>query len=278
MEEYLECLAKKRTMAMLGLGDIVIPGMMIAFALRFDLYLFYLRQQKQVNPEEKADQGSRASENSDEKTKKARYFSATGGWGERFWTSDNLQPAELKAKQFPKTYFHASLLGYTLGMISTLIVMQVAEHAQPALVYLVPGVLISLWGTAVVKGELKLLWEYTEDSGEDQEKDGKTEQKELPHGSSKPHSTAESPATDRGEEKDQVRTKKPENDSKEKEICRDLVIFSITLPPVKLADLSDEAKVVSSSDKITTDIAEAMNDQVSGHNAQPKSQATAPVA
>jgi minor histocompatibility antigen H13 len=274
MEEYLECLAKKRTMAMLGLGDIVIPGMMIAFALRFDLYLFYLRQQQEVDPEEKANQGSHTSEDSNEKTKKAIYFSATGGWGERFWTSDNLQPADLKAKQFPKSYFHASLIGYILGMISTLIVMQVAEHAQPALLYLVPGVLISLWGTAVVKGDLNLMWEYSEDSVEDQDKDDKTGQKTLQF---KPHSTVESPATGKEEEKDQLWTKKTEKGSKQKEICRDLVAFSITLPPVKLADPGNEAKVVSSSDKITTDIAEAMNDEVSGHNAQPRSPATAPL-
>jgi len=44
MQDYLESLAKKQAMAMLGLGDIVIPGIMIAFALRFDLYLFYLNK------------------------------------------------------------------------------------------------------------------------------------------------------------------------------------------------------------------------------------------
>ena len=36
----------KRAMSMLGLGDVILPGMMIGFALRFDLYLFYLRKQK----------------------------------------------------------------------------------------------------------------------------------------------------------------------------------------------------------------------------------------
>jgi minor histocompatibility antigen H13 len=36
----------KQAMSMLGLGDVILPGMMIGFALRFDLYLFYLRKQK----------------------------------------------------------------------------------------------------------------------------------------------------------------------------------------------------------------------------------------
>jgi minor histocompatibility antigen H13 len=266
MEEYLECLAKKRTMAMLGLGDIVIPGMMIAFALRLDLYLFYLRQQKRAATEGKEGQGSEVSDGSDYKTQKAKYFTATGGWGERFWTNGNLQPAELKAKSFPKTYFHASLLGYLLGMISTLVVMQVAEHAQPALLYLVPGVLTSLWGTALVKGDLKLMWEYTEDSEEDQHSDGKTDQKKQGDDSSKLDSTGESPVLVKKEEQDQARNKKAKKGLKNKETCRDLVSFSITLPPVKPAALKDDAESDSHSEKITADLAEAMNGELSGHS------------
>ena len=38
--------------------------------------------------------------------------------------------------------FIFTFLGYFLGILSTLIVMNVFEHAQPALLYLVPGVLI----------------------------------------------------------------------------------------------------------------------------------------
>ncbi|KAL8864752.1 MAG: hypothetical protein Q9174_007235, partial [Haloplaca sp. 1 TL-2023] len=35
----------KQSLSMLGLGDLVLPGMMIGFALRLDLYLFYLGKQ-----------------------------------------------------------------------------------------------------------------------------------------------------------------------------------------------------------------------------------------
>lgn len=37
---------------MLGLGDIVIPRIMVGLALRFDLYLYYLRQQKTKEKDE----------------------------------------------------------------------------------------------------------------------------------------------------------------------------------------------------------------------------------
>jgi minor histocompatibility antigen H13 len=264
MEEYLECLARKKTMAMIGLGDIVIPGMMIAFALRFDLFLFYLRQQKKAIKEGKEAPLSDASENPDRMTQRAKYLTATGGWGERFWTNRKLEPAELKAKRFPKTYFHASLLGYVLGMMATLIVMQVAEHAQPALLYLVPGVLTSLWGTALIKGDLKLLWEYNEAWEEDQDKDERKEHKRLEKDNPASHdSKGESPKPSQADAEDEA-DDKPKKGSNTKEACRDLISFSITLPPTKLEAPQDETNPTIDSDKITTELAEAMNDEVSG--------------
>ena len=127
---------------------------MIALALRFDLYLHYLRKSKTV----------------DGKLEKATYIQVTGGWGERFWVGRSAA-GDLQAKAFPKPYFKAGLLGYALGMIMTLLVMQISEHAQPALLYLVPGVLVALWGTAAVRGDLEAMWKYTEDKDAD-EKNG----------------------------------------------------------------------------------------------------------
>ena len=159
----------KRAQFMLGLGDIILPGMMIGFALRFDLYLFYLRKQtlgtieKSVNMENGTnDQSSNKTNNSE--AVKATWHTATGGWGERFWTpkKDLLRSNRFKGVVFPKTYFRASLIGYFLAMICTLVVMNIYRNAQPALLYLVPGVLGSLWGTALVKGDIKALWAFDE--------------------------------------------------------------------------------------------------------------------
>lgn len=170
MEEYLDCLAKKRAMAMLGLGDIVIPGMMLALALRFDLYLFYRRRKR--NSLIEYDDKNKG------KIEKLKYLPATGGWGERLWTRRLYYDARLRAKEFPKPYFYAGIIGYLLGMVATILVMQIYEHAQPALLYLVPGVVISLWGTAIVNGDLKLLWEYTE-AREEENNRGENEEKRL---------------------------------------------------------------------------------------------------
>ncbi|KKY28561.1 putative signal peptide peptidase [Phaeomoniella chlamydospora] len=162
------------SMALLGLGDIVIPGMMIGLALRFDLYMHYLRQQK---PSAQADAEKPTVE-------KAKYEPATGQWGERYWSGATSIgfPSQLTATRFSKTYFKASVFGYIVGMIATLAAMQIFKHGQPALLYLVPGVVISLWGTAFVRGELKEMWEFTEleedddsrDNGDEKEK-GKEE-------------------------------------------------------------------------------------------------------
>jgi minor histocompatibility antigen H13 len=142
----------------LGLGDVVLPGIMMAIALRFDLYLHYVRKQSK-------------SSNSKEVTK-ATYEEPTGLWGERFWTSGSKETTVADAARFPKVYFKASLVGYTLAMIVTITVMRIYNHGQPALLYLVPGVLGALWGTALVRGEWKLMWEYTEDEKKDVKKEG----------------------------------------------------------------------------------------------------------
>lgn len=157
--------------AMLGLGDVVLPGIMIGLALRFDLFLFYLRRQKRTP----------ATNDTEEIAEKPKYFSLAGRWSDHFWThslsgrplftSNNDRPEPHFT--FPKTYFKASLIGYIIGMLATLGVMHLWGHAQPALLYLVPGVLGSLWLTALVRGEISLMWEFSEATEEEEESDDK---------------------------------------------------------------------------------------------------------
>ncbi|KAH6618493.1 signal peptide peptidase-domain-containing protein [Boeremia exigua] len=158
--------------AMLGLGDVVLPGIVIGLALRFDLYLFYLRRQRHTS-------ATLAAES--EITQKAEYFPLAGRWSDHFWTHSLIgQPLWVKDDKrpeapftFPKTYFKAGLAGYVLGLLATLGVMMIWDHAQPALLYLVPGVLGSLWLTAVARGELSLMWNYTE-AIDEEEKSGES--------------------------------------------------------------------------------------------------------
>lgn len=173
--------AADRKLAMLGLGDIVIPGMMIGLALRFDLHMFYLKRQVKRVKSAQGDADKKQKDITrkvDEEVQKEPYRPVTGHWGNKFWTTswtgrsllpkyDSKKPARNPIPTFSKPYFYASVVGYILGMCVTLGIMQVFKHAQPALLYLVPGVLGSLWSTALVRGELKQMWNFTEASEEE---------------------------------------------------------------------------------------------------------------
>jgi minor histocompatibility antigen H13 len=210
MKDYLLCREKKRAMAMLGLGDVVVPGMVIGWALRFDLYLFYKKMQtKKVRGSgemvETDKEGIEKDGKATEEVVKVPFQPATGAWGERFWTSTSPLPtspstpstistttpqsepttlatgaikpplaslfSSLQARTFPKPYFLSTLTGYILGLITTVLVMQVFKHAQPALLYLVPGVLGGLWGCAVFRGETGVMRSFVDaDDTEESEK------------------------------------------------------------------------------------------------------------
>lgn len=174
--------------SMLGLGDVVLPGIMMALALRFDLYLHYVRMQttKSQSTTQSATPDTGVPSPS-QIVVKAPYIEATGSWGERFWTRNvklAQKPDIARGGQFSKVYFNATVVGYLVGIIATLVVLNIYNHAQPALLYLVPGVLIAVWGTALVRGEINLMWNYTEDGSlEDESKEGdksKTGKEEKP--------------------------------------------------------------------------------------------------
>lgn len=171
-----------RGVSMLGLGDIVVPGMLMAMALRFDLHQFYHKQTK-LEPinllSELATttpgQTVMISETQYRRVKPI-YADTEGQWGNRFWTTKfgRLSPVSIAksaraATAFPKPYFYASMLGYFAGMLVTLTMLLVFNHGQPALLYLVPGVTGSLWLTALARGELKDMYGYTEDGSMDVE-------------------------------------------------------------------------------------------------------------
>jgi minor histocompatibility antigen H13 len=54
------------------------------------------------------------------------------------------------------------MIGYLFAIVATVIVMLVYEHGQPALLYLVPGVCLSVIITSLFKGEFNLMWTHDE--------------------------------------------------------------------------------------------------------------------
>ncbi|GAX22337.1 minor histocompatibility antigen H13 [Fistulifera solaris] len=80
---------------------------------------------------------------------------------------------------FPKPYFVSALIAYILGLATTLFVMFYFNAAQPALLYLVPACLLSSLLCALVRGEVKQLFDYTEEEEEEEDaaKDGAADAK-----------------------------------------------------------------------------------------------------
>jgi minor histocompatibility antigen H13 len=111
-------LENEKSFNMIGLGDIVIPGIYVALMLRYDI-MKYLK----LNPE-------------------ATYT-----------------PFSLKNCK----YFAITMLGYTAGIVSTLFIMFYFQAAQPALLYLVPGCLLSSILLSILNGEFTDLWNFSEE-------------------------------------------------------------------------------------------------------------------
>eukprot|EP00882_Tetradesmus_deserticola_P009304 GHRQ01009815.1.p1 GENE.GHRQ01009815.1~~GHRQ01009815.1.p1 ORF type:complete len:374 (+),score=132.59 GHRQ01009815.1:811-1932(+) len=102
--------ASKPNFAMLGLGDIVIPGLFVALMLRYDVQ-----------------------------------------------------------SNFKTSYFQSVFWGYVGGLGTTIFVMNYFKAAQPALLYIVPAVLLTVAAHAALRGEFSSLWHYQEDHVAQQE-------------------------------------------------------------------------------------------------------------
>ena len=117
---------------MIGLGDIVIPGVYVALMLRFDIYLY----------------------------RKAKKDISKFGF-------KNMK------------YFLVTFIFYNIGIITTLCSMYFFNHAQPALLYLVPCTLISSTFTALINKDIKKLWNFNEEKLAKEEDDDDEEEEEI---------------------------------------------------------------------------------------------------
>ena len=137
-DEYAGKAYDPREFNMIGLGDIVIPGVYVALMLRFDIYLF----------------------------KKAK---------------KDISNFEISFKNMK--YFFITFIFYNLGIIITLCSMYFFNHAQPALLYLVPCTLLSSTLTSFQTKEFNELWKFNEeklDKEEDDDDDEVITKKEEP--------------------------------------------------------------------------------------------------
>lgn len=123
--------------SMLGLGDIVIPGIFIALVLRYDV----MRHLKKELAELK------------DASKKPEHLHCAACYTSHILST---KPAEL-------SYFWFTLFFYYIGLTTTVVVMYTFMAAQPALLYLVPACLGASAGLAWKRKEFAALWNYSEE-------------------------------------------------------------------------------------------------------------------
>uniref|UniRef100_A0A8C3UHB5 Signal peptide peptidase like 3 n=1 Tax=Catharus ustulatus TaxID=91951 RepID=A0A8C3UHB5_CATUS len=104
--------------SMLGIGDIVMPGLLLCFVLRYDNY------KKQANSD------------------------SCGAPG----------PGNISGRMQKVSYFHCTLIGYFVGLLTATVASRIHRAAQPALLYLVPFTLLPLLTMAYLKGDLRRMW------------------------------------------------------------------------------------------------------------------------
>jgi minor histocompatibility antigen H13 len=104
--------------SIIGLGDIVIPGVFVALMIRYDFIKYIEKNQTHTE-------------------------------------------VDFSFKNF--NFFLTTMFGYFLGIVTTLVIMNVFNHAQPALLYLVPGCLFSSLLNALLRGQLTTLWNFDEE-------------------------------------------------------------------------------------------------------------------
>jgi minor histocompatibility antigen H13 len=207
--------------SMLGLGDILFPGLLTVFALRFDLHLHWAAKMRVEQLAQRVAGGSGAAVGPEApvgaeaavgppaaagttpppattppstpaaalpRAIRATFVPPSGLWGDRAieaawhvlarlgyndatspFVGRRLLPRRMRETLFAKRYFWAAMAGYAVGLAITIAVMITWHHGQPALFYLVPCVLSSQWLLAWWRGELAMLWAYTEDGSLDVE-------------------------------------------------------------------------------------------------------------
>eukprot|EP00578_Thalassiosira_sp_NH16_P024652 CAMPEP_0181092762 /NCGR_PEP_ID=MMETSP1071-20121207/9086_1 /TAXON_ID=35127 /ORGANISM="Thalassiosira sp., Strain NH16" /LENGTH=949 /DNA_ID=CAMNT_0023174953 /DNA_START=5 /DNA_END=2854 /DNA_ORIENTATION=- len=133
--------------SMIGLGDIILPGLLISFAARFDAARGLMKKCSRIS-------SIRSGENAaDDETDAAGESSSSTGGSSR----NHYHLGRVKASLF-HGYFGPLMIAYGIGLLVAYIAVWATNRGQPALLYLVPACL----GTTLFLGwrrrELSDLW------------------------------------------------------------------------------------------------------------------------
>eukprot|EP00397_Hematodinium_sp_SG-2012_P039644 GEMP01043316.1.p1 GENE.GEMP01043316.1~~GEMP01043316.1.p1 ORF type:complete len:261 (+),score=27.74 GEMP01043316.1:392-1174(+) len=126
--------------SILGLGDIVLPGVFVALCLRFDHHLWTLK-------------------------KKSKH------------KEDGTECSVKYGTCFDKPYFKASMLAYLLGLLSCGLTATIFRKPLPALMFICPLLALCQLIMAWRRGELTDMWRFDEDKLRMETTDARKKQK-----------------------------------------------------------------------------------------------------
>ncbi|KAG8709980.1 hypothetical protein FRC09_000367 [Ceratobasidium sp. 395] len=131
---------------LLGLGDVVIPGTLVALAYRLDMH-FWMKE-KEMKEKDENEKG------------KGEGKGAVRGGGTR------------------TSYLRATLIGYFTGLSMAFAAMHIFRAAQPALLYLSPTCCLSFIFNAIQRDELGYVWSWEDGAEEKERKEKEKKEKE----------------------------------------------------------------------------------------------------
>ena len=149
----------KYPFGVLGLGDIVIPGIFLAMLREFDIENWW-------------DNNATLFKTKKDEKKMSIFNRIMGGTSntssdvELMYDVNNDENEDNGAvsidyfKEAQTPYFTNGLVGYAVGLGTTFIVLYSTGQGQPALFYIVPSLLITSLGTAAYRNEVSELWSY----------------------------------------------------------------------------------------------------------------------
>jgi minor histocompatibility antigen H13 len=149
----------KYPFGVLGLGDIVIPGIFLAMLREFDIEnwwdknaTFKTKKKKKMSVFSKIMGTSNT--RSDRSDVELMYDVNNDD------NEDNGAASIDYFREAQTPYFTNGLVGYAVGLGTTFIVLYSTGQGQPALFYIVPSLLITSLGTAAYRNEVSELWSY----------------------------------------------------------------------------------------------------------------------
>ncbi|KAH3732181.1 signal peptide peptidase [Pelomyxa schiedti] len=161
--------------SILGLGDIILPGIYLCLLYRVDLYLSQVGTSTTSIPQDSEDFsvsadgddvviGDEASDGVILSPIGSRATSAlvtrplTSTHERRSTESGLWAKCQTQLRRVGQSYFVVGIIAYISGLYITFIMLIVTHYGQPALLYLVPAILISSTVQAYNRGHLRLLW------------------------------------------------------------------------------------------------------------------------